>query len=76
MRTKARKPETKKCLGGFRTVVLTNGAEYVAQYNTTFAIVRMGGKEEAARMFLKDATDTIKELGRYGVHKLWAEIVE
>jgi hypothetical protein len=62
-------------LGGYRTVVLTNGRDYVTQFNSTFAIVQLGAKADACRMFLKDAVEVIRELGRYGVHQLWAEVV-
>jgi hypothetical protein len=67
---------TKRDLGGFRTVVLTNGREYVEQANTTFGIVRFGTKSAAARMFLKDAADVIKDINKYGAHQVWAEVVE
>ncbi len=62
-------------LGGDRVVVLTNGSEYVTQFNTTFAIVQFGQKDAASRLFLKDAVEVIRDLGKYGVHRLYAEVV-
>ncbi len=61
---------------GDRLVRLTNGTEYIAQFNTTFGIVRFGGKSEARVMTLADAVDTIKDIERFGVHKLHAELTE
>jgi hypothetical protein len=76
-KTSRKTRETPKAdLGGFRTVVLTNGREYVEQANTTFGIVRFGSKAAAARMFLKDAVDVIRDINKYGVHQVWAEVVE
>ena len=71
--------EMKTLTGGDRVVVLTNGKYYVTQFNSTFGIVQFGTKEEAIRlkceMSLSSAVDTIKDICRFGVHKLHAELV-
>jgi hypothetical protein len=78
MKTTTRKTKTTKPvadLGGYRTVVLTNGTQYVTSYNVCFGIIYLGEKKDAARMYLKDAPEILRDLNKYGVHKLYAEVV-
>ena len=72
---KASKKASKSDLSGYRTVVLTNGSEYVHNFNTTFGIIVLGPRQGASEMFLQDAVDVIKEINRYGAHKIWAELI-
>ncbi len=72
---KTSKKSKPKAEGGFRTVVLTNGTEYVTHFNTTFGIISLGSRSEACEMFLKDAVDVIKDINSFGVHKLYAELI-
>lgn len=60
-------------LGGSRVVVLRTADGYVSNFNTTFGIIVVGPRKEASRVFLSDAVDIIRDVGRFGVHRLWCE---
>ncbi len=64
----------KTATGGDRRVVLTNGTEYVHNFNTAFAIVVLGTREGASELLLSQAAEVLKDLRRYGTNKLWAEL--
>jgi hypothetical protein len=76
MKTKKTKTAKRERQGGDRLVRLTNGPQYVVQANYAFAIVLLGAKDEAVVMTLADAVDAIRDLGRYGVHRLYAELLD
>lgn len=60
--------------GGDRLVQLTDGTQYVTQFNTTFGIIQLGDRGHGWVMTLAQAVDVIKDIGRFGVHRLWPEL--
>ena len=60
--------------GDYRIVYITNGKGYLTNYNTTFGIANFGPKEKASKFFIKDVIGIIKDIEKFGAHKLWAEL--
>lgn len=63
-------------LSGSRVVVATNGAgSYVEQFNSTFGtVVFTSTRSRAAKLFLSQAAEVIRDINRFGFHRLYAEL--
>lgn len=75
MKTSKRKSKP-RATGGDRTVVLTNGEEYVTNLQEQHAIVGFGPKSRAKKYFLRNVPDVLRNVNRIGHHKLWAEEID
>lgn len=74
--TKATRP--KPLTGNEVVVLIASGPQngYVEQFNSTFGIIHCTpDKAKAARFYLSQAVDVIKDIERFGAHKVWAELI-